>query len=284
MAAARRLNRFGVTAVTDTTATDDPDDLELLARAVGAGLPLRVTATGGPGLPAGAVRAPLRRGPVKLVLADHDLPTLAQVCSDMARARRQGRTVAVHCVTRLSLVLALTAWEDVGARPGDRVEHGAVVPPDLRPAMARLGVTVVTQPNFVAERGDAYLAEVDPDDRPWLYPCAGLLAAGIPVALGTDAPFGHPDPWRAVAAAASRRTAAGSALCPDEAVPAAVALSMLLSEPARPGGPPRRVRPGAPADLCLLDRPLGEVLGEPSAERVAATFVAGRPVYRRVAG
>ena len=33
--------------------------------------------------------------------------------------------------------------------------------------------------------------------------------AGIPVGGSTDAPFGHPDPWRDVAAAIERRTAGG---------------------------------------------------------------------------
>ena len=47
-----------------------------------------------------------------------------------------------------------------GTRPGDRIEHAAVVPTDCLADLADLGVTVATQPNFVAERGDQYLADV----------------------------------------------------------------------------------------------------------------------------
>ena len=67
-----------------------------------------------------------------------------------------------------------------------------MVPTELRDDLRRLGVTVVTQPHFVAERGDQYLVDVDPDDQPLLYPCASLRAAGVAVAAGTDAPSAGP--------------------------------------------------------------------------------------------
>ena len=99
----------------------------------------------------------------------------------MRAAHDVDRPVAVHCVTRAGLALALAAWEDVGSRPGDRIEHGSVVPPDLRSIVASRGLAVVTQPGFVHERGDRYLVEVDADDLPHLYPCRSLIEAGIPV-------------------------------------------------------------------------------------------------------
>jgi predicted amidohydrolase YtcJ len=183
--------------------------------------------------------------------------------------------VAIHCVTRVALLLALAAWDEVGARPGDRIEHGAVVHPEEAVRIAGHGLTVVTQPAFVAERGDDYLADVDPDDRPHLWPCAGLLRAGIAVGGSTDAPFGPADPWRAIAAAVERRTAAGHLLGPGERLPARRALELFLGPHDSPGGPPRRVAAGAPADLCLLAVPLDEALRHPSASLVAATIRAG---------
>src|SRR4051812_49503074 len=35
-----------------------------------------------------------------------------------------------HCVSRAALALALAAWDVVPSRRGDRVEHGAVIPPE----------------------------------------------------------------------------------------------------------------------------------------------------------
>ena len=184
--------------------------------------------------------------------------------------------MAVHCVTRVALVLALVAWDAAGARPGDRVEHGAVVPPDLRDGVSRLGLTVVTQPHFVAERGDQYLADVEPDDLPFLYPCRSLLDAGIPVGAGSDSPYGDADPWRSIAAAVARRTPSGAVVGPGERVDPAQALALWLGPPGRPGGPPRRVREGARADLCLLRVPLEAALAHPDPSAVAATLIAGR--------
>ena len=273
----RALAARGVTGVTDTTPYRTVDDLAPLAAAVRDGaLPQRVIVTGDVAL--AGVPAPdgLEQGPVKLVVDDADYPSLADLSEDMRTAHRHGRNVAVHCVTRTALVLALAAWDEAGARSGDRVEHGAVVPPELHPLLRRHGLTVVTQPGFVAERGDEYRRAVDADDLPFLYPCRSLVEAGIPVGGSTDAPYSDLDPWRAVAAAVSRRTPSGTVLGPQEAVPARRALDLFLSDPEAPGGPPRRVVAGAVADLCLLATPLAEALAAPAAAQVVCTTRDGR--------
>jgi len=275
-AVGRTLLEYGVTGLTDATPTERGEDLALLAAAVADGaLPQHLVVTGGPRLDPGA-GPELERGPVKLVVADHRLPELDELIAAMAGAHRRGRPVAVHCVTHVALLLALAAWDEAGARPGDRLEHGAVVHPAEAVRIAAHGLTVVTQPAFVAERGDDYLADVEPDDRPHLWPCAGLLRAGIAVGGSTDAPFGPADPWQAIAAATTRRTAAGHILGPAERLDARRALDLFLGRAGAPGGPPRRVAPGAPADLCLLAAPLEEALRAPSADLVVATVRAGR--------
>jgi predicted amidohydrolase YtcJ len=277
-----RLARYGVTGVTDATPTERIDDVRQLAVACSNGsLPLTVAVTGGSALAGTAAPPPLVTGPVKLMVADHELPAIDRLAAAIAGAHGVGRPVAVHCVTRVALVLALAAWRDAGSITGDRVEHGAVVPPELSLAIAELGLTVVTQPNFVAERGDRYLADVDLDDQPHLYPCRSLLDMGIPVGGSTDAPFGHPDPWRAIAAAVARRTQEGQVLGAAERVSAERALALFLARLDDPGGPARRVEVGSAADLCLLRVPLVEGLASPDAEHVAVTVRAGQVVHSR---
>jgi hypothetical protein len=61
-------------------------------------------------------------------------------------------------------------------------------------------------------------------------------------------------------------------------VTAADALHAYLGPPDHPGGPPRRVAVGEPADLVVLQQPLAVTLAEPRATRVRATFIAGRQV------
>jgi predicted amidohydrolase YtcJ len=179
-------------------------------------------------------------------------------------------------VTRASLVLTLVAFRDAGSVPGDRVEHGAVVPPELHDDLRALGLTIVTQPNFVAERGDDYLAEVDAEDVPHLWPCRSLIDAGIPVAAGTDAPFGRADPWRLVDAAVSRRAPSGAVVGGPERLDPRTALDLLLRPGDRPAALPRRVTEGAPADLCVLSTSLARALASPVESRVAAVVIDGR--------
>ena len=207
----RTLASYGVTGVTDATPYLETSGFDPLVAAVDAGrLAQRVVVTGGAALAGATVPAALGVGPVKLVVADHGLPDLDGLAGDIDRAHRHDRPVAVHCVTRAGLVLALAAWDQAGPRRGDRVEHASVAPPELRGHMARLGLTVVTQPSFVAERGDEYLAEVDADDLPHLYPCRSLEADGVPVGGSTDAPYSSADPWDAIRAAVERSTRSGS--------------------------------------------------------------------------
>ena len=67
--------------------------------------------------------------------------------------------MAVHCVSRQSLVLAAVALAQAGGGP-HRIEH-ASSPPEVVDQLASLPVTVVTQPGFVGEHGDRYRREVE---------------------------------------------------------------------------------------------------------------------------
>ncbi|HXW35181.1 MAG TPA: amidohydrolase family protein, partial [Acidimicrobiales bacterium] len=224
---------------------------------------------------------PLERGPVKLVVADHSSPDVDQVASDIAFAHDAGRAVAVHCVTREAVVVALAAWQEVGVVPGDRIEHGSVIDDAAADVMSAVGLTVVTQPSFVFERGDDYLVEVDAIDQPYLYRCAALESAGVGVAGSSDAPFADLDPWRAMRAAVGRRTRRGQLLGAGEAISPRRALELFMGTPLRPAGPPRRVEVGAEADLCLLGAPLAEALDAFDAGLVRMTLRRGVPLFDR---
>lgn len=288
-AVGRRLVEAGVTGVTDATPDLDATTTDLLVYAVGDGrLPLHLQLLGA--RPGAFPRPPtpggrwVTEGPQKLVLSDHDLPSLP-VLVDRIRAARQRATtadhpVAVHCVTRESLILLAMALHEVGPAPGDRIEHAAIVPDELVPTLARLGVTVVTQPGLLAERGDTYLRDVAPEDVPLLYRHGSLLRMGIPVALSTDAPYTELDPWSSLRAATERRTRGGTVIGTQEKVSFHQALGSLLTPLGSPGATPRRIEVGGPADLCLLASPLVRS-GDLADVAIRATFVAGELVHDR---
>jgi predicted amidohydrolase YtcJ len=265
----------GVTGVTDASATTTAAEAGLLAEAVRAGdLPLRLVL-----MSAGPLTSPndaaFSVGPMKILLDERDLPPLDDLIERIGQARSWARAVAVHCVTDGELALTLAAFHAAGSQPGDRVEHGGLVPSAAIPVVKSLGLAVVTQPGFVFERGDRYLAEVPEAEQADLYRCASLIGAGVPVAASSDAPYSSPDPWGAMRAAVSRRTRSGRPLGERERVTPARALQLFLGGFDHPGGPPRRVEVGAPADLCVLKTPLAEALDALSADLVAATLVRG---------
>jgi predicted amidohydrolase YtcJ len=274
------LASYGVTGVTDASVDNDRDSLAAFGRALEAGeLPQRLVVMGRPDLP-GSEHARIEIGAEKIYLREDDLPSPRHLRGRIADAHAAGRPVALHCVTRAELVFAATALRDVGPAAGDRLEHAAVAPPEIVDLLVELPVTVVTQPHFIAERGDTYREDVDARDLPWLYRCRGLIEAGVALGGGTDAPFGGLDPWAAMRAAASRKTEAGVVLGPSETLSPERALALFTSPPFAPGAAPRRIEAGAVADLCLLDRPWARARHVLSSAMVRATFRDGQPIWR----
>lgn len=254
----------GITAVTDATPDLSGAAIAHIGEATLQGeLPPRVHLLGVPlGAPVPEI-AGLSAGPYKIVLADSGMMTYPELADQVAAAHEAGRPVAVHCVTREALVLLLAVLRDVSSRPGDRIEHAGIVPPEVLADVAGLGARVVTQPGFLADRGDDFLRDLPPGDHADLYRCGTLLAAGVRVALSSDAPYGPLDPWTVMATAVSRQTASGQVAGAGERITAEAALNAYFGSPGDPGGPPRRVRMGAPADLVVLRVPLAELLGMP---------------------
>lgn len=258
----RRITATGVTGVTDATPDLGADDMValLIAHRRGEFRP-----------------RPSFLAPGKKILQDDRLD-LDALTAWVADQHADGRPVAVHCVTAAQLVVTIAALRAAGSHPLDRIEHAAVVPDDNLADLAELGVTVVTQPNFVAERGDQYLADIPAAEHAQLWRVASLLEAEVPVALSTDMPFGHGDPWTAMRAAVHRTTPSGAVLNANECVSALTALTMFLGRPDCPGRT-RSVEAGQPGDLCVLTEPPATALAELDAGMVAATVIGGELVY-----
>jgi predicted amidohydrolase YtcJ len=274
----RALAAVGVTSVTDATPDLGAVALRSLRDATTSGrLPQRVVALGAPDTWA---HPRVQRGPRKLLLHDHDLPSFDELREQIRTSHKAGRPVAVHCVSRVSLLLTLAALDATGHLRGDRIEHASVVPVEVIPQMAEHRLAVVTQPGFVAERGDSYLSAVDESDQECLYRYRTLVDGGVAVAPSSDAPYAAADPWQAIAAATARTTRSGVELGVRERVAAAEVLRGFLSLPMDPGGAVRRVTVGADADLLLLHVPLAEALRNPTRELVRAVFVGGVVVER----
>ena len=276
-ATSESLARRGVTAITDATYTNDEQALAFLRR-------LRISQHLNP-----MGDDSLDAGSLKIMLDDAALPELPALRSRIENAHRRERPVAFHCVTQTELVFAVAALREAGTMRGDRIEHASVADDGaidlLRQTAAEADhpahLTVVTQPNFIAERGDQYRRDVAAGQLPHLYRCRSFLEAGIRLAGSTDAPFGEADPWASMRAAVQRRTRSGATIGEREKIEPERALALFTTPLDDPGGKPRRIEVGAPADLCLLDRPWRQARESLEADHVVATIVGGEPTYLR---
>ncbi|MFC9659587.1 amidohydrolase family protein [Nocardia sp. NPDC127606] len=259
----------GVTGFTDATPDLTVEAIDSMATDIADGALLqRVHCMAPPHIPhRTALRFTL--GPTKILLDDTDLPTLPDFIARIRAAHAAGRPVAVHCVTPVQLVLTIAAIDEAGVLLGDRIEHGAMIPADTLPWLRRTAITVVTQPHFPVERAAQYAAEVDPADRADLWRLGSLIAAGVGVAGGTDAPFGDADPWAVIRAATEHTD--------PERISLTAAVGLFLGEPEHPARP-RRITVGAPANLTLLRLPPQDIT-EPHRDLVGATVIDGDVVF-----
>jgi len=189
-----KLISYGITGVTEVTPSNGIDEYE---NYIENAPPLRLNIMGKAEL--NHVKRPYI-GPLKLHYHDHNLPSLEDLRAEIQAAHKHDRAIAAHCVTRAELMLTLAAIEEVDAHVGDRIEHAAIADDFAIEWMARLGVTVVTQPNFIAERAAAYRQDVEPEDHPHLWRLKSFIDAGLNCTAGSDAPFGNANPWAAMGA------------------------------------------------------------------------------------
>lgn len=278
--ASKLLASYGVTGITDTTPTNGITEWQYFQQSQRSGQLLqRVRMMGSQQLQACRETELLQLGEFKIHLLESRLPDLDDLVQGIAAAHTSGRAVAVHCVTLTELVFALSALQSAGARSGDRIEHASITPPDLLQSIREMGLRVVTQPHFITERGDQYRTDVDVGEQPWLYRGASFITAGIPLAGGSDAPFGDPDPWRSMRAAVERTTGSGKLMEAGERLTPEQALLLFLSRAETPGSNGVSLVTGARADLCLLDSAWQALRDDLSNRHVRSSWLAGKQIY-----
>lgn len=193
----------------------------------------------------------------------------------LGTAREAGLEVALHAIGDAAVHHAVAAFARTGARGS--IEHAQLMLSEDLPAMAALGITASVQPaHLLDDRDVTDVLWADRAERSFMF--AAMLRAGIPLALGSDAPVSPLDPWLAMAAAVHRSGDERPPWHQEEAISPAQALAASTHGVGR-------LRTGDVADLALVEEdPLG---GKDSADSgrilrgmsVAATFLAGRPTH-----
>jgi predicted amidohydrolase YtcJ len=267
----RKLLSWGVTGVTEVTPSNGHEEFR---HYLSAARPLRLSIMGGQAL-SKMGEGDKALGPLKLHYHEYDLPSLEFLSAEIKKAHRAGRNVAAHCVTRAELMLTLAAIEDAGAVYGDRIEHAAIADTAAIAWMKALNLIVVTQPNFIKERIEAYLKDVPTNEHENLWRLRAFSQAGLSMAAGSDAPFGAPNPWAAMAAATARPHG-----FEQETITPEQALSLYTKPVHDAGAPPRVIAVGAAADLCLIDQSWEKARQDLGNANVIATWIAGACEYQ----
>ena len=288
VAAAGALRAAGVTTVADATPRSWRELGPLRGLVEAGGMGVRVFAMRRAGAPPWRGGDRLRPGPVKLMVEEGPgglCPTPAVLARRIALGAVTGG-VAVHCLGASTLVAALAGFAALPARlrgrGPHRLEHVAECPPPLVQGIAALGLTVVTNPAFVRQRGDVYRRETEATRWSWLYRARTLAAAGVRLAAGSDAPIGPLSPWIGLATARARRTASGAVLGGRERLAAADALALFTCGAADALGAPAlgRLRVGGPADLIAVEPdPLRAPPDEVATARVRFSMLGGEVAW-----
>ncbi|MGW4766722.1 amidohydrolase [Nocardia sp. NPDC004278] len=140
----------------------------------------------------------------------------------------------------------------VAAR-GHRVEHAEMIDADQIAQLGAWGVIASVQPGFDATWGGPdgmYATRLGSERAAALNPFAAMAAAGIALAIGSDAPVTALDPWSAIRAAVNHRTS-GHGLSPRAAF-AAATRGAWRAGGIRDGLAGTLV-PGAPASYAIWD-------------------------------
>ncbi|MDN5748594.1 MAG: amidohydrolase family protein [Pseudonocardia sp.] len=176
------------------------------------------------------------------------------VAAHLAACTAVGTQAGFHVIGDAAAAILVEALEQVGDIRGTRhrVEHLEMVDAAQIAAVARHGVAVSVQPLFDAFWGGegALYAERLGTRAAAMNPFAALHAAGVVLALGSDAPVTPLGPWAAVRAAVDHRTP-GSGLTWAQALAAHTVGGHRAAGDRDPLA--GRIVEGAPASYALWD-------------------------------
>lgn len=206
-----------------------------------------------------------------------------ELVAGIVDGHRAGWQLAVHAIGDEAIDLAIEAFRRTASLPRrthqrHRIEHGGLIRPDQIAPLAELGISIVSQPSFLYDSGDDFVAQMGAHRAPWLYRGRSLVDAGVRVIGSTDRPLAG-TPLRAIQVLADRRSSSGAIIGPDEHLTVAEALATITTHAAWAAGMEDRlgrIAEGFLGDFTVLERsPLDTEASEIAGIGVRATVVDG---------
>jgi len=222
---------------------------------------VKFTADGALGSRGARLKAPYSDDPGNTGLAVLDPVQLRNLMSRAALDRFQ---IAVHAIGDAANDETLSAVEELSETyTGDRrwrIEHAQVVDPADIARFGRHGIIASMQPSHQASDRAMAEARLGPDRLSGAYAWKSMVAAGVPLAFGSDAPVEPPAPFAGIATAITREDASGQPFGgwqAQEIVSREEALAAYTSGAAYAGfadGRFGQLVEGERADFLILDR------------------------------
>ena len=243
------------------------------------------------GMAFGAGDSGLRLGGVKFLLSEARgrlQPPLDELKRQALAAHRAGFQLAIHCVEPGTVEAAAAALEYLAGHSSlagrrHRLEHVSECPPQLLERLKKLRAVVVTQPAFIYQNGERYLATVPAQRQRWLYRIKSFIDAGLTVAGSSDSPVAPDNPLLGIYAAVTRRAESGQELLPEEAISVQQALAMYTTSAAYASfeeDSKGSIAPGKLADMVILSAdPLRSPTEKIKDIRVEMTIIGGGVVW-----
>ena len=177
------------------------------------------------------------------------------------------------------------AWEQNPADRRHQLIHCYYPTADSLQKMAKMGAVVSVQPAFIYNEADGYKTLLPLDKQREFLPLRSYLDAGVVIAMSTDMPSAHHNPFWGLYSAITRKGMQGYSLGEEEAITLDEAIRAMTWGGAYmtfEEGEKGSLQPGMLADLVLLDQNLRALPKEELRNvTVALTMVDGKVMYQR---
>jgi predicted amidohydrolase YtcJ len=206
-----------------------------------------------------------------------------EILERMRAADAAGLQVCVHAIGDAAVERCVTLYEELLAeRPRrghrHRIEHASLIPPEVIPRIARLGLCVSTQPLFLHSEKAWLGRRLGPERSRHVYPLRALVDAGVVVGGASDAPVESTDVLHAIACCVTRE-----GFEPAQSLTPLEALRLFTRDAAYlqfEEGEKGTLAAGKRADLAVLSQdPLAVPADRIHQIRVLRTVASGQTVY-----
>ncbi len=205
------------------------------------------------------------------------------IFSRMAAAHQAGYQIATHAIgdkaNRVCIDLYKRLLKEMPrADHRHRLEHASLLDADMIKDMARLGLIVSSQPQFIHSEKHWLHKRLGPERAKWTYPFRSLVAGGVKVAGASDAPVESVDVLDSIYVLATRE-----GFETRQCISAADAMRMFTIDAAYAQFEDKvkgSISQGKRADMIILsENPITSALDKIRGIRVLRTFHGGKTIY-----